>query len=107
MNQFTTITWEQAVNQEKIAPVAEQYFDQLKEVIHYFTSNTIAQITHSDLYFKAFELADYYHQKDYSRFLFDETEKYFNAILEEKEIMDSVRNIFLKVSKTLNEIIKK
>lgn len=81
-NEQTFITWEQAVKQNQLKPVAEEYEKMLISILHAFAKNTVLQYTNMELYMDALELHQYYRDKDYSKLLFDQTKQIFDQVAE-------------------------
>ena len=76
------ITWEQASNLDQLQVVSEKYENICREILTFFTKNTMAQLTYHDMNMEAMELMEAYFEKDYSKFLFRKTEQLFDKMEE-------------------------
>ena len=101
---FETISWEQAQTHNRIAEVGQAYHEQLQEMISYFTQNTMAQLTHVDICMHMWDLAAHYADNDYSKFLFEETDKLFDAFQSTKPDMERASEAFTKAIQLKREI---
>lgn len=71
------ITWEQAINLEIHIPVAEKYEKKVQEIVTWFSKSSLAIMCHNDVFYRASQIYSWYRKKDYSQFLFEETETLF------------------------------
>ncbi len=69
------ITYEQAVKMPEFDSVVEVYETVAMEMMRYFSSNPLAQLTQTQFYYDLMDLTQAYFEKDYSNYLFKETLK--------------------------------
>jgi len=98
------ITYEQAVSLKKFDEVASTYQEMAMTMMRYFQSNTLAQITHCNFYYDLMDITTAYFKKDYSSYLFQQTErKYeeFNKIVESNrkssELLAQLSGLYTKL----------
>lgn len=115
MEKGTFITYEQALNQNKLIPVAEAYEKQIQDILMIFAKDTLLQIGNMDLYFDAMELYGVYKDKDYSRYLFTKTEEIFNEVSKitssegfqkAKEALSSFSKIYTETAMKADKALK-
>lgn len=106
MNQNNFITWEQATKLNVVRPVAEQYEENILQLVLYFSKNTLAQLLHGKIYFKAMELHQVYRDKDYSQYLFTETQGLLDAAEKAKIELEPAKETFQKLATLLSSQIK-
>ncbi|QQO97424.1 hypothetical protein Molly5_132 [Maribacter phage Molly_5] len=99
-----TITWEKAQQIDSLKELGEHYEQLLHEAIRFFTKNTIFQLTYSDAHFRTFDLLPSYSKKDYSEFLFTETQKVLDEVqLAKGEEGNKIKEIFTVAINRLRE----
>lgn len=107
INKMANITWEQAVNLNQITPTAEKYHSELKNLLLYFGKNTHAQLIAGDILMRAYDLDAAYRDKDYSRFLFAETQSLLDQFEENRPKLDELRASFLKLAQVTSAELNK
>lgn len=101
------ITWEQAVKLNQITPTAEKYHSELKNLLLWFGQNTHAQLMAGDMLMRAYDLDAVYRDKDYSRFLFTETQNLLDEFEENKPKLDELKTSFLKLAQATSAALDK
>jgi len=101
------ITFEQASKIGQLKPIADEYNNSLQLIVRYFAKNTLAQFTNFEIFGRAIELGSYYNKGDYSKFLFDETEKLIKDFEELKTNIDILTPKMIELARNYSASIIK
>lgn len=101
------ITWEKAVQDDKVESVAADNVKALEELMLWFGSNTAAQWVAMDLYIRAIELHKIYMEKSYSKYLFGLTEDLFAQVKQDLKDIEKATEVFKSISKVNSALLLK
>ncbi len=97
------ITWEQAVNQNKLESTVEQYREKIQMMMRFFQKNTYAQLLCHGFYMDLLDLSIYFNDKDYSSMLFDKIEQSFKDFEENRPKLEKLGASFVELAQQLSE----
>jgi hypothetical protein len=106
---MSQISFQQAQFIKENKTKAERYSEQINECIMFFSQNTFLQIPYMSLISELYSLSSYYHDKDYSQFLFDKTDaalEEVNKIKEDPKFQQAKENM-IKAAQLMTQIRQK
>lgn len=99
-----SITYEQAVKINPLDAVASVYEEISMRMMRYFMSNTLAQLAHADFYYDLMEVTQAYFTKDYSNFLFKQTEKMHDEYVQFLPEVEKAKTTFAEMAQLLTKL---